>query len=104
VKKLVDIESQQMIPLPASGPRGLGASGPHLVEEEAQLAFRFADPLAETVGSFPHEEGNLAVSLAALVGERPRHQRLPGSRGAVEQTASEIKERKRRMETPPCSF
>jgi hypothetical protein len=45
----------------------------HLVEEQAQLPFRLADPLAEAVGSFPHEERQLLVAMATLVGERPCH-------------------------------
>ena len=73
----------------------------HLVKEQAQLAFWFADPLAEAVGSFPHEEGNLPVALATLVGKRPCYQGLSCPRRAVEQTPSgKGRQRKRRiMET-----
>lgn len=62
--------------------------GCYLLKQQPELPFRLAHPLAEAVGSLPHEEGHLPVAAAALVGQRPGHQRLPRPRGAVEKTTS----------------
>lgn len=61
----------------------------HLLEQKPQLALRLAHPLAEAVGSLPHEERHLPVAVAALVGQRSGDQRLPRPRRTVKQTTSE---------------
>lgn len=71
----------------ASGQQG-AVWGRYLLKQQPELPFRLAHPLAEAVGSLPHEEGHLPVAAAALVGQRPGHQRLPRPRGAVEKTTS----------------
>lgn len=60
----------------------------HLLEQKPQLALRLAHPLAEAVGSLPHEERHLPVAGAALVGQRSGDQRLPRPRRTVKQTTS----------------
>lgn len=60
----------------------------HLLEQKPQLALRLAHPLAEAVGSLPHEERHLPVAAAALVGQRSGDQRLPRPRRTVKQTTS----------------
>lgn len=62
--------------------------GGHLFKEQPQLPLGLSDPLAEAVGSFPHEEGHLPVAMATLVGQRPGNQRLPRSGGAVKEAPS----------------
>lgn len=71
----------------ASSQRG-AVWGRYLLKQQPELPFRLAHPLAEAVGSLPHEEGHLPVAAAALVGQCPGHQRLPRSRRAVEETTS----------------
>ena len=51
----------------------------YLVEKQSKLTLRLADPFTEAISSFTHEEGHLLVADAALVGQRPRHQRFPRS-------------------------
>ena len=45
---------------------------PYLVKEKSQLSLRLPDPLAQTVGSLPHEERHLLTSFRTLIGECSR--------------------------------
>ena len=45
---------------------------PYLVKEKSQLSLRLSDPLAQTVGSLPHEERHLLASFRTLIGECSR--------------------------------
>ena len=40
-----------------------GIKARYLVEQQAQHSFCFANPLAQAVGSFPHEKGHVLASL-----------------------------------------
>lgn len=60
----------------------------YLFEQQPQLPLRLAHPLAEAVGSLPHEERHFPVAVAALVGQRPGDQRLPRPGRTVKQTTS----------------
>ena len=54
-----------------------------LFEEQTQLSLGFADPFAQTVRSFPHEEGNSLSSLRVTVKQNKN------DRAAVAQCASD---------------
>lgn len=60
----------------------------YLFKQQPQLPLRLAHPLAEDIGTLPHEEGYLPVAMATLVGQRPGSQRLPGPRRSIKQTTS----------------
>jgi len=51
----------------------------NLIEQQAQLSFRFTDPLAQTVSALPHKERYLSVTAAALVSQSSGHQCLPST-------------------------
>ena len=56
-----------------------------LVKQQPQLPLRLSDPLAQTVGSLPHEEGHLPVLCAALTGEGSGEQGFSSAWWTIEQ-------------------
>ena len=56
---------------------GLATTG--LLEEESELAFRFSNPFAKTVGAFPHEEGNVLAAFRARGGQGTGEESLPSA-------------------------
>ena len=69
-----------------------------LLEEQTKLPFRFADPFAQTIRAFPHEERNLLSALRvttmnggndrAAVAQRASDERFAGTRRADEENAT----------------
>lgn len=63
----------------------------NLIEEESKLPFRFTNPFAETVCSFPHEKSNFSLPLCAFIGQSSSYQGFTCSRRTIKQTAPEDK-------------
>lgn len=82
----------------------MACSWSHLLEQKPQLALRLAHPLAEAVGSLPHEERHLPVAVAALVGQRSGDERLPRPRRTVKQTTSETDGRRCSVKVPETNY